>query len=37
MNKDGRITPFVLTSDEKEDLFNFLISLTDTSYMEDYR
>ena len=37
VNKDSRITPFVLTSDEKEDLFNFLISLTDTSYMVDYR
>ena len=37
VNKDIRIVPFSLTIKEEEDLVNFLISLTDTSYMSEYR
>lgn len=37
VNKDSRITPFELSSTQEEDLVNFLISLTDTSYMDEYR
>ena len=37
INKDIRIVPFSLSENERTDLKNFLSSLTDTSYMIDYR
>ena len=37
VNKDKRIIPFSISKKERMDLKNFLISLTDTSYMIDYR
>lgn len=36
VNKDKRIVPFSLTSEEKSDLVLFLESLTDTSFLEDF-
>lgn len=36
VNKDKRIVPFVITSEEKSDLVLFLESLTDTSFLEDF-
>ncbi|MDG1148011.1 MAG: cytochrome c peroxidase [Crocinitomicaceae bacterium] len=37
INKDKRIVPFNLSKNERTDLINFLSSLTDTSYMVEYR
>lgn len=36
VNKDKRIVPFNISKTERIDLKNFLISLTDTSYIVDY-
>ncbi|MCH2230384.1 MAG: cytochrome-c peroxidase [Crocinitomicaceae bacterium] len=37
INKDNRIVPFDITEQQEIDLLNFLVSLTDTSYMTEYR
>lgn len=36
-NKDDRIVPFSISSNEQEDLIHFLNALTDTSYLKDFR
>ena len=36
-NQDARIKPFKLSNSEKRDLLKFFNSLTDTSYMKDFR